>query len=122
MIGPAGHPTPAPRTRLKWIGLDHDGTMAQPLWTPANPTSEMGEPIWENLYKAMDLIRAGYGLVVHTSRADTDTEAIELWYRHYGVPIIGVRPGKMLAAAYIDDRAVPAERPDWLSAVKEINR
>lgn len=115
------HCTPPPRSRLLWAAVDVDGTLAQPLWTPQHPTSAIGEPIWENVAKVRALAAAGYKIVGHTSRPDTDYEALEMWFNHYGIPCKTIRTGKPLAAVYIDDRAVHADEPDWLERLKEIN-
>lgn len=115
------HPTPPKRSRLLWAAVDLDNTLAEPLWTPANPTTEIGAPIWSNVHKVMALRDAGYKIIIHTARADTDYEAIEMWMQYYGVPFKEIRTGKPLAAAYIDDRGVHADHPDWVRALKEIN-
>lgn len=109
-----------PRADLKWVALDHDGTMFKSTWTQANPTADIGEPIWDNFLKALDLIDAGFKLVVHTARPWADYEALESAYAHYGLDVRAIVCGKLLAVAYVDDRAVHADHPDWLSAVREI--
>lgn len=118
--GPALPPQRA-SSQLKWVYIDHDNTMARSLWTPANPTSDIGEPIARNVMKARALADAGYKLWVHTSRPGWDYEAIELWYAHHRIPLKGIMTGKPLGAAYVDDRAVLAADPDWLAAVRRIN-
>lgn len=115
------HPTPPQRGNLLWVYIDHDNTMGRALWTPGNPTSELGEPIWENLEKARALQDAGYKLWAYTSRPGADYEALEAWYEHYGISLKGIHTGKPLGAAYIDDRGVAADEPDWLAAVRRIN-
>lgn len=102
------------RQNLLWVGVDLDGTLAQPLWTPDNPTSEIGDPIPDNIYKVYELVRAGYKIIVHTSRPWTDYEAIENWLRHYGIPFKEIQCGKPLYVAYIDDRAINASEESWL--------
>ena len=115
------HPKPPARDRLLWAGIDLDGTLAKPVWTAANPTSDIGEPIWENVEKVRALHEEGFKIVIHTSRPDTDFEAIEAWLNYYGIPFKGIRTGKPLFAVYVDDRAVHADHPDWLAALKAIN-
>ena len=104
----------AQRFKLLWIGVDLDGTLATPLWTPENPTSEIGDPIWENIEKLQEAVSAGYKPIVHTSRPWTDYEAIENWLHHYGVPFREIQCGKPLYAAYIDDRAIRADAESWV--------
>lgn len=116
------HPKVGPRDRLLWAAVDLDGTLAQPLWAPGNPTSDIGEPIWENVEKLMKLHEAGVKVIPHTARADTDYEAIEAWFRYYGIPLSQgrIRTGKPLAAMYIDDRGVSSDHPDWLAEYRRL--
>jgi hydroxymethylpyrimidine pyrophosphatase-like HAD family hydrolase len=109
-----------PRSQLKWIALDHDGTMSTSTWSPENPTSEIGEPIWENVSKALALVADGFKLVVHTARPWADYEALESFYDHYDIPVRSIVCGKLLAVAYVDDRGIPASHPSWLEAVYDI--
>lgn len=102
------------RTKLIWVGVDLDGTLAEPLWTPDNPTSEIGDPIPESIDKIQELVSAGYKIIVHTSRPWTDYQIIEQWLNHYHIPFKEIQCGKPLYAAYIDDRAIPADAPSWL--------
>lgn len=105
---------PQPLVRkLNWIGVDLDGTLATALWTPDNPTSDIGEPIWGNVAKVRLLDRAGYKIFIHTSRGWTDYQLIEQWLRHYEIPFKEIQCGKPLYAAYIDDRAINADELDW---------
>lgn len=111
---------PAPvsqRSKLLWVGVDLDGTLAAPLWTPSNPTSEIGDPIWENVAKLKALVAQGYKPIIHTSRPWTDYEAIENYLVHYGIPFKEIQCGKPLYAAYIDDRAIDAADEDWTPRV-----
>lgn len=103
-----------PRTDLLWAAVDLDGTLAQPVWTPANPTSEIGEPIWVNVAKLRQLVAAGYKIVIHTSRPDTDYENIEGWLNHHDIPFKAIRTGKPLAVLYIDDRGRHCDAESWL--------
>jgi hypothetical protein len=101
------------RNNLLWIGVDLDGTIAQPVWTPENPTSEIGDPIPENIDKIRDLVAAGYKIIIHTSRAWTDYERIETYLKHYQIPFKEIQCGKPLYAAYVDDRAIHADDKSW---------
>lgn len=108
------HPKPAPRGELKWVGVDLDGTISKPIWTPSNPTSDIGMPLWENVAKLMELHSAGYKIIIHTSRPWTDYEAIEAWANHYHIPFREIQCGKPLYAVYVDDRARHSEEDSWL--------
>lgn len=114
------HPSVPPRNRLLWAGVDVDGTIASPLWTPDNPTSEIGEPIWENVHKLMKLHEAGVKIVPYTSRPGSDYEALESYFRYYGLPFRHIVTGKPLFGAYIDDRSVSADHPDWLAEFRRL--
>jgi hypothetical protein len=102
------------RDKLIWVGVDLDGTLAYPTWTPENPTSEIGDPIWENVAKLHELVALGYKAIIHTSRGWTDYQVIEQWLNHYQIPFKEIQCGKPLYAAYIDDRAVRADDESWL--------
>lgn len=108
------HPTPDPRSNLLWVGVDLDGTLAQPVWTPDNPTHEIGPPIEHNVRKYRELIAAGFKGVIHTSRAWTDYETIEMWLNHYNIPFKAIQCGKPLYALYVDDRGRHSEAESWL--------
>jgi len=108
------HPKAPPRDKLLWIGVDLDGTLAEPLWTPANPTSDIGLPIWENVAKLYKLHKAGYKPVIHTSRPWTDYQNIEIWLNHYGFPYKAIQPGKPLYSLYVDDRGRHSSAASWL--------
>jgi len=104
---------PPPLGDLKWAGVDLDGTLAEPRWSPGNPTSEIGPPIPRNVNKAIALHDAGWKIVIHTSRGWTDYQAIEAWCEYHGVPIKGIICGKGLFGVMIDDRNVDIDSPDW---------
>lgn len=103
-----------PRDNLLWLAVDLDGTLAEPLWTPGNPTSAIGDPIGVNVAKLREAVRAGYKAVIHTSRPWTDYEAIEAWLLRNDVPFRSIQAGKLLAASYVDDRAVHASESSWI--------
>lgn len=103
-----------PRANLLWAAVDLDGTLAEGIWTPDNPTSDIGEPIWANVKKARELEAAGFKIVIHTSRAWTDYENIEQWLNHYNIPHRRIICGKVLAKVYIDDRALHADADSWI--------
>jgi hypothetical protein len=105
--------TPPPVSRLKWAGIDLDGTLAEPLWTAENPTSDIGAPIAANVAKAHKLHEDGWKIVIHTSRAWTDYAAIEAWLNHHEIPFRAIICGKGLFGVMIDDRNVDINSPDW---------
>lgn len=104
---------PGPRSDLLWLAVDLDGTLAEPLWTPDNPTSEIGPPIHQNVRKLVAAVQRGYKPVIHTSRPWTDYEAIEQWLWYYAIPFSRIVCGKILAAVYIDDRGRHSDAEDW---------
>lgn len=105
---------PPPRADLKWIGVDLDGTLALPVWTPDNPTSLIGDPIWTNVAKLKIALAKGFKAVVHTSRPWTDYEGIESWLHHWQIPYSQIQCGKPLFYRYIDDRGVNAGAEEWV--------
>lgn len=102
------------RKDLLWLAVDLDGTLAEPIWTPENPTSAIGAPIWLNVTKLHEAVRKGYKIIIHTSRPWSDYEAIEAWLKWHEIPFKAIQCGKLLAAAYVDDRAIRAEESSWL--------
>ena len=102
------------RTSLEWIGVDLDGTLAQKVWSPTNPTGEIGDPIWENVEKLKLAVAKGFKPIIHTARPWSDYESIKHWLIHYGIPFREIQCGKPLYAAYIDDRAIHADNPSWI--------
>lgn len=106
---------PAPRSDLLWDAVDFDGTLAVSAWTPENPTAVPGLPIWPNVAKYMALRFAGRKTVIHTARPSSDYEMIESWLQYWAIPFDQIVTGKLLAARYIDDRAVPADAETWLT-------
>jgi len=104
---------PAPRSELKWALVDLDGTLAEPTWSPDNPTSQIGAPILKNVDKALRLHFQGMKLVIHTARPWSDYEAIEAWCWNYAIPVKAIICGKLLGAFYIDDRNVDIRCSDW---------
>lgn len=103
-----------PNSELKRVGVDLDGTLAEAVFSPDNPTDEIGPPIWANVEKLNALILAGYRVYIYTSRPDYQVEMIEAWLEEHGIPYRDVRTGKPLYAAYVDDRAIHASEESWL--------
>lgn len=104
---------PELRSDLRWIGVDLDGTLAEPLWTPENPTTDIGSPMHSNIRKLKVAVNQGYKAVIHTSRPWTEYEAVESWLRYHDVPFREIQMGKPLYKTYVDDRAVHESSPDW---------
>ena len=106
--------SPPPRGELLWLGVDLDGTLAEPVWTAENPTSEIGDPIWTNVDKLQRAVGKGFKVIIHTSRPWTDYEAVEYWLNYWGIPFKEIQMGKPLYCRYIDDRAVNADEEEWV--------
>lgn len=117
----APYKPPGPRGNLLRLGVDLDGTLAAPVWTPENPTSEIGAPLLHNVAKVRKAHEQGLKIWVHTARPDTDYENIEGWLIHHEIPFNEIRTGKPLFLAYVDDRAVPADAPDWTQPYSHLN-
>ncbi len=94
--------------------VDLDGTLARGIWSPTNPTSEIGDPLWTNIAKMLEVaVKHDLKVVIHTSRPWSDMLAIQNWMEHYDIPYHSVQCGKPLGIAYIDDRAISAFDDDW---------
>lgn len=104
---------PPPRSDLKWLAVDLDGTLAEPVWTPESPGPEVGDPIEKNVAKVRAAVGRGYKIIIHTSRSWTDYEFVESWLIFHEIPWHRIVCGKLLAAAYIDDRAVHESADSW---------
>jgi len=104
-------PLPRNEPDLRWFGIDFDLTLCDnsgyPDFTPT-------DPIWANIYKAINVFHAGYKLVIYTSRHWSDYEMIREWCRHHGLPVSHIVCGKPLFKKIIDDRAVPADAETYL--------
>lgn len=105
---------PPPRDELLWDAVDFDGTLCHSTWTVGNPNAVPGPPIWANVVKLLELREEGRKTIIHTARPSSDYELIESWLNYHGVPFDRIVTGKLLAARYIDDRAVPADAETWL--------
>lgn len=106
-------PATPPRSHLIWAAVDLDGTLAEGIWTPEDPTSKIGPPIRRNVVKLIKLVESGYKIHIHTARPWHDFERIETWLIFHQIPFHGIHCGKILAAVYIDDRAVHESEDDW---------
>jgi hypothetical protein len=98
----------------KTVALDFDGvlhsyTSGWTGWVPADPP-EPGA-----LEFVRWLLRHGADVVVVSSRAKTfrGARAVRRWLRAHGFPPLRVTHRKVIAVAYVDDRAVPYRPGDW---------
>lgn len=110
---------PPERTRLKWAGVDLDGTLAENVWRPGSDPREIGAPIERNVRKLHAMVDAGYKIFIHTSRPWEQYENIQLWLDRHRVPYREIQCGKPLYACYVDDRAVHADAPSWIPVTDE---
>jgi len=106
---------PPHRSHLKWIAVDFDDTLARSNWSPDNPHALPGLPIWDNIDELLRCVGLGWKIVIHTARGSADYEIIESWLNSYRVPFHHIVTGKLLARAYIDDKAKNANSRDWLA-------
>lgn len=114
-------PAVPPRSRLIWAAVDLDGTLAEGIWSPEDPTSKIGPPIRRNIHKLKDLVLRGWKIHIHTSRPWHDFEMIEAWLIFHKIPYNSIHCGKLLAAVYIDDRAVHESEPTWEGGTQLVN-
>jgi hypothetical protein len=106
--------TPTPPIKdsdVKWAAVDFDLTIAG---NSGHPDFQPTKPIAENVLKLKELIKHGYKIVIHTSRARHEYILIEDWMNHHEVPFDKIVCGKLFAAKYIDDKAINAEEASWL--------
>lgn len=98
-------------SELKWYLVDFDDTLA---FNSGYPDYEIGEPIWENVYKLINVFHAGYKIIIHTSRHSIEHKLIEDWLVKYQVPFRRIVTGKPVGAKYVDDKAINAREESWL--------
>lgn len=100
------------RDELKWLAVDLDNTLAVAIW----PRPGIGAPIWANVHKLIAAHNAGWKIVIHTARTWADYELIEQFLDSHLIPFNSIVCGKLLAAAYIDDRNVDVYSESWIPA------
>lgn len=105
---------PKTLSKLLWLGVDLDGTIAEALWSPDNPTDEIGPPIVENVAKLKRAVDKGYKIIIHTSRSWEFYTQVEYWLKFHGIKFKEIQMGKPLYYRYVDDRAVPADAEEWV--------
>ncbi len=117
-----------PRGELKWLAVDLDDTIAKGVWTPESADPGIGPPKWRNIDKMADAYHQGWKIIIHTSRPWHDYEMIESWLKHWDYLdpydrlikvslaryVSRIVCGKLLAAAYIDDRAIHESEDSWV--------
>lgn len=103
--------TTGPETEgLKWLAVDLDGTLAEPVW----PLPGIGKPILSNVAKLSEAVDRGWKVLIHTSRPWADYEMIERWAAmNLHRPVSRIVCGKVLAARYIDDRNIDMNDEHW---------
>ena len=104
------------------ILVDFDGTLAEALWTPENPTTRIGAPIRLNILKVREAHRAGWEIVIFTARPLRDHNLLDAWLHAHGVPFDRIICGKPLGAAYIDDRNIDIRESSWIPARDALSR
>lgn len=102
---------PQVRTDLIWLAVDFDGTLAT---NSGAPSFKLMEPIWANVKKLDAAWHAGWKVVIHTARPWSDFELIEWWLKLWDIPFDRIVCGKLLAAAYIDDRNISIDAESWV--------
>lgn len=95
---------------LKWLAIDFDNTLARSVW----PRPGIGGVMPGAIEKIDKARLAGWKIVIHTSRSWADYEQIEQWLITHGVPFDRIVCGKLLAAAYVDDRNIDANSESWI--------
>lgn len=95
---------PEQRSKLLWLAVDFDGTLAYSTWSPENPHALPGDPIEENVTELKRCVNKGWKSAIHTSRGWADYEILEAWLDFHDVPWDKIICGKLLAHRYIDDR------------------
>lgn len=95
---------------LRWASVDFDGVLSESVW----PDRGIGDPIEKNIKKLGELVVAGFEPVIHTARPWSDYEDLAAWLAHHEIPYHAMVCGKLLAAKYIDDKAINSEKDSWL--------
>jgi hypothetical protein len=90
--------------------IDFDGVIAESIW----PDRGIGEPMWDNIQKLLDVYHSGHEIIIHTARPWSDKGQLEAWLDKHDIPYDGIICGKLLAIKYIDDRAINSSEGTWL--------
>jgi hypothetical protein len=108
---------------LRTVAVDFDGVIHTYAsgWTGYEPTDGPEPGALEFIER---LISDGYRVVIMSSRAHTadGRRHIQRWLLRYGFPVLEVTAQKVMAVAYVDDRAVPYETGSgsWPAALDRI--
>lgn len=111
---------------MNTVGVDFDGVIHPYTegWTGSMPADE--PPIPGTMIALANLHRAGYRVVVISSRADhlEGYEGICAWLKKWSLDLYVdlVTDRKVGAVAYIDDRAVHFDGGNWADALDEVER
>lgn len=93
---------------MSTVAVDFDGVIHcySSGWTGYTPC-DAPEP--GALLFISRLLDDGYEVVVMSTRAETDEGriGIEQWLTRHGFPVLRVTHEKVMAVAYVDDRAIP---------------
>lgn len=95
---------------LRWLAVDLDNTIAESVW----PLAGIGPPMWNNVKKVQSAVDAGYKIIIHTSRHWMEYEMIERWLLMHNIPFNRILCGKVLAAAFIDDKNIDPNSESWI--------
>lgn len=98
--------------------VDFDGTIAE--YHGFRGPGRYGSPLPGARAGLEALVAAGYDVVVHTSRAALEREAIAAYMLEHGLPCGEVICDKPMAHLYIDDRAL--QGGDWAAVIAEVER
>lgn len=101
---------------LKWLAVDLDGTLAKPIW----PDPGVGKPITSAVKKIREAVKAGWKIIINTSRPWDHYEMIEKWLIKNEIPFDRILCGKVLAAAYIDDRNINIRSKTWIPRIPKV--
>lgn len=104
---------PKYRSDLIWIGVDLDQTISEGIWSPNNPTDEIGSPIPENIRKLRRAHEDGYKIQIYTARPSYQYEIIERWLSRHEIPFKEIHTGKLLLRTLVDDRSTHPNAADW---------
>lgn len=101
---------------LKWILIDFDGVLHKP--TDKNFIIK-GKPIKGSKQALTKLKKAGFKIIVYTSRHWIDYISIETWLKHHQIPFDRIICGKVLGLMFIDDTAYKF-KGNWNKEIKTI--
>ena len=96
---------------LTWVSIDLDGCLAESVW----PELGIGEPIDRNVEQLIEVYKAGYNIMIHTSRHWGDYAMIEKWLDIHNIPYKMIVCGKPLVHRYFDDKAVNSAEESWIN-------